>query len=159
MDEAIDGRDSHGLIREYLIPCAERLICGDCDTFVFISTRNQLEQYAGLSLILVGVCDIIKDDQIELVEFGRAMHPNILVSAPMHKVYKRSCAVLGFAYWPRELVFYNTQSPRPPKSWQQKSVSHLSELIHIPATARPSNRSILRLPMAKALQLATARVA
>jgi hypothetical protein len=47
----------------------------------------------------------------------------------MHKVYKRFSAVLGFAYWPRELVFYNTQSPRPPKSWQQKSVSHLSELI------------------------------
>ena len=57
------------------------------------------------------------------------MHPNILVSAPTHKVYKRSCAVLEFAYWPREVVFYNTQSPRPPKSWQQKSASHLSELI------------------------------
>ena len=33
------------------------------------------------------------------------MHPNILVSAPTHKVYKRSCAVLEFAYWPREVVF------------------------------------------------------
>jgi hypothetical protein len=29
------------------------------------------------------------------------------------------------------LVFYNNLSPGPPKSWQQKSVSHLSELIHL----------------------------
>ena len=65
VDEAIDGRDGHSLVREYLIPCAERLIGGDCYTFVFVSARNQLEQNAGFSLILMRIRDIIKDDQIE----------------------------------------------------------------------------------------------
>ena len=53
MDEAIDSRDGHSLIWEYLIPCAERLISGYCDTFIFISTRNQFEQDAGFSLIFM----------------------------------------------------------------------------------------------------------
>ena len=73
MDEAIDSRDGHSLVREYLIPCAERLIGGDSYTFVFISTRNQLEQDAGFSLIFMCVSYIIKDDQIELVEFGQSI--------------------------------------------------------------------------------------
>ena len=55
MDEAVYSRDSHGLVREYLIPCAERLIGGDCDTFVFVSASNQLEQDAGFSLILMRI--------------------------------------------------------------------------------------------------------
>ena len=31
MDQAVDGRDGHGLVREDLIPSAERLVGGDGD--------------------------------------------------------------------------------------------------------------------------------
>jgi hypothetical protein len=29
MDETVDGGERHGLVREYFVPCAERLIGGD----------------------------------------------------------------------------------------------------------------------------------
>ena len=73
MDEAVYRRDCHGLIREYLIPCAEGLIGGNRYAFVFIPACNQLEQDACFGLILMRVGDIIKNDQIELVAFGQSI--------------------------------------------------------------------------------------
>ena len=70
MDEAVDGGDSHGFVGEDLIPAAEGLVGRDGDAAIFIAPSDQFEEDAGFSLILVGIGDVVEDDQVELVEFG-----------------------------------------------------------------------------------------
>ena len=67
--EPVDGRQRHGFVGEDLAPFAERLIGRDQQGSAFIAGGDQLEQYAGLSLILGDVGDIVKDQQLVLVEF------------------------------------------------------------------------------------------
>ena len=50
MNEAIDGREGHGLIREDFAPFAERLIGSDEHRSSFVAGADQLEQNAGLRL-------------------------------------------------------------------------------------------------------------
>ena len=52
MDEAVDGGEGHGLIREDLAPLAERLVGGDQHGSPFVSGGNQLEEDAGLGMVL-----------------------------------------------------------------------------------------------------------
>ena len=61
MDEAIDGGERHGLVWEDLAPFAEWLIGGDQHLASFVAGSDQLEQHAGLGLILADVDDVIKD--------------------------------------------------------------------------------------------------
>ena len=53
MNETVDGREGHGLIREDLAPFTERLIGGDEHRSPLVAGADQLEQDAGLGLILV----------------------------------------------------------------------------------------------------------
>ncbi len=69
VDEAINGGDGHGLVGEDLIPTTEGLIGRDGDAAVFVTPGDQFEEDAGFGLILVGICDVVEDDQVELVEF------------------------------------------------------------------------------------------
>ena len=70
MDEAVDGRDGHGLVGEDLIPAAEGLVGRYGDAAVFIASGDQFEEDASFGLILVGIGDVVEDDQVELVELG-----------------------------------------------------------------------------------------
>ena len=52
MDETVDRGKGHGLIREDFAPFAERLIGSDEHRSPFVAGADQLEQNAGLGLIL-----------------------------------------------------------------------------------------------------------
>jgi len=70
VDEAVDDGDGHGLIGEDLVPAAEGLVGCDRNAAVFVAPGDQLEEDARLGPILVGVGDVVEDDQVELVELG-----------------------------------------------------------------------------------------
>ena len=63
MDEAVDGGDSHGFVREDLIPSAERLVGGDGDAAVFVAPGDQFEEDVGFGLILVGISDVVEVEE------------------------------------------------------------------------------------------------
>src|SRR6476620_4066260 len=68
MDQAIDGGERHGGIGKDLSPFAEGLVGGDQHRPSFVSGADELEQYAGLGLILGDVSKVIEDQQMESVE-------------------------------------------------------------------------------------------
>ncbi len=70
MDEAIDGGERHGGIGEDLAPFAERLVGGDQHGAAFVAGADELEQDAGLGLILGDVGEVVEDQQVEFVELG-----------------------------------------------------------------------------------------
>lgn len=45
VDEAVDGRDRHGLVGKDLLPGAEGLVCDDAGAAGFKATRDQLEEH------------------------------------------------------------------------------------------------------------------
>lgn len=70
MDEAIDGREGHGLIREDFAPFAEWLIGSDEHRSPLVTGADQFEQHAGLGLILGDIGEVVEDEQMIFVEFG-----------------------------------------------------------------------------------------
>ena len=70
VDEAVDGGERHGLIGEDLAPFAEGLIGGDQHGSPLVARGDQLEQDAGLGLILGDVGDVVEDEQVVAVELG-----------------------------------------------------------------------------------------
>jgi hypothetical protein len=70
VDEAIDRREGHGLIREDFAPFAKWLIGSDEHRSSFIAGTDQLEQHAGLGLILGHIGKIVENEQVIFVEFG-----------------------------------------------------------------------------------------
>src|SRR5438034_2685503 len=68
MDQAIDGGERHGGIGKDLSPFAEGLVGGDQHRPSFVSGADELEQHAGLGLILGDVSKVIEDQQMEAVE-------------------------------------------------------------------------------------------
>ena len=68
MNEPIDGGERHGGVREDPIPFAEGLIGGDQHRALFVACADELEQHAGLGLILGDVGEVIEDQQIEAIE-------------------------------------------------------------------------------------------
>ncbi len=68
--EPVGSRQRHGLIGENLAPFAEGLVGRDQQGSAFIAGGDQLEQHAGLGLILGDVGDIVEDQQLVLVELG-----------------------------------------------------------------------------------------
>ena len=70
MDEAIDGRERHGLVGEDLAPFAEWLIGCDQHGSPLVTRGDQLEQDAGFRLILGDIGKVIEDEQIVAVELG-----------------------------------------------------------------------------------------
>ena len=71
VNQPVDGGYGHGFVREDLIPAAEGLVGGDGDAAVFVAPGDQLEEDTGLGLILMGIGDVIEDDQVEPVQFGQ----------------------------------------------------------------------------------------
>ena len=70
MNETVDGREGHGLIWEGLAPFTERLIGGDEHRSSLVASADQLEQNAGLGLILGDIGEIVQNQQVIFVEFG-----------------------------------------------------------------------------------------
>src|SRR5208282_6151426 len=68
MDEAIDGGQGHGRIGEDLAPFAEWLVRRDEDRSSFVAGRDELEEDAGLRLVLADVGEVVEDQEIEPVE-------------------------------------------------------------------------------------------
>ena len=68
MNEAIDRGERHGGIGEDLSPLAERLVGGDEHRATFVSCADELEQHAGLGLILGDIGEIVEDQEIEAIE-------------------------------------------------------------------------------------------
>ena len=70
MDEAVDGGERHGGVGEDLAPFAERLVGGDQQGPALVARADQLEQHAGLRLVLGDIGEIIEDQQVIFVELG-----------------------------------------------------------------------------------------
>ena len=68
MNEAVDGGEGHGWIREDRVPGTEWLVGRDQHGATLVSRADEFEQHAGLSLVLGDVCDVVEDQQLELVE-------------------------------------------------------------------------------------------
>src|SRR6202049_374924 len=70
VDETVDGGERHGLVGEDVVPFAERLIGGNRQRSPLVAHGNQLEQDAGLGLLLGDGGAVVEDQQVELVELG-----------------------------------------------------------------------------------------
>jgi hypothetical protein len=68
VNEAVDGRDRHGPVREEPIPGAEGNVGGDGEAAVLVAPGDELEDDAGFRVVLLGVGDVVEDDQVEAVE-------------------------------------------------------------------------------------------
>ena len=68
VDEAVDGGERHGGIGEDLAPFAEGLVGGDEDGAALVAGADQLEQDAGLGLVLGDVGEVVEDQEVEAVE-------------------------------------------------------------------------------------------
>ena len=68
VNEAIDGSEGHGGVREDPISFAEGLIGRDQHGAPFVARADELEQHAGLGLVLGDVGEVIEDQQIEAIE-------------------------------------------------------------------------------------------
>ena len=68
MNEAIDRGERHGGIGEDLSPLAERLVGGDEHRATFVSCADELEQHAGLGLVLGDIGEIVEDQEVEAIE-------------------------------------------------------------------------------------------
>ena len=82
VDETIDGRERHGLVREDLVPFAERLVGRD-------QHGSPLEQHARFGLILGDVGEIIEDEQMVAVELGNRGFEGELATSdlePLHEI-------------------------------------------------------------------------
>jgi hypothetical protein len=70
MNQAVDDRDRHCLVREDFAPFAERLIGGDQEGSPLVPGTDQFKEHAGFGLVLGDVGDVIEDQQMEFVELG-----------------------------------------------------------------------------------------
>ncbi len=70
VDKPVDGGQRHGGVREDPCSIRRRAGCRDQDRPPLIAGRDQLEQHAGLGLILGDVGEVVEDQEIELVELG-----------------------------------------------------------------------------------------
>ena len=64
MDEAVDGRQRHRGVRKDLVPFSEGLIYRNEHGSALVSGADQLEEHAGLGLILGDVSEIVEDQEI-----------------------------------------------------------------------------------------------
>jgi hypothetical protein len=68
VNQAIDGGQRHGGIRENLAPCTKWLIGGDQRRSPLVTGTDQLEQNLGFRLIFTDIGEIIEDQQVKAVE-------------------------------------------------------------------------------------------
>ena len=60
VDETVDRRERHGLVRENLRPVGKGLVGSDQQGAAFVAGRDELEQNAGLRLVLADVGEVIE---------------------------------------------------------------------------------------------------
>src|SRR6516162_7066025 len=70
MNEAVDDRDRHRLVREDLAPFAKGLVGGDQQRTPLVPGAAQLKEDAGFSLVFGDVGEVIEDQEVESVELG-----------------------------------------------------------------------------------------
>src|SRR5512134_3519416 len=68
VDEPVDHGQRHGWVGEDLAPLTERLVCGDEDGAAFVAGADELEQDAGLGLVLADIGEVVEDQEVEAVE-------------------------------------------------------------------------------------------
>src|SRR5438445_8611623 len=88
MNEAVDGGERHGLVWKDLAPFAEWLVGGDQHGAPLVAAADQLEQHAGLGLILADVDDVIEDQEMILVELGERAFQCELASRDLQTLYE-----------------------------------------------------------------------
>ena len=71
VDEPVDGGDGHGFIGEDVVPVLEGLIAGDDQRPPLISLGDELEEDAGLALILPGIAKIVQNQAIKAIQLGQ----------------------------------------------------------------------------------------
>ena len=62
MNESVDRRHGHHIVREDGIPFTERLVSGDNQAAALITVCNELKQHLGFRVGLSDIADIIQDD-------------------------------------------------------------------------------------------------
>src|SRR5262249_60401302 len=70
MNQAVDDRDRHCLVREDFAPYAERLIGSDEEGSPLVPGADEFKEHAGFGLVLGDIGDVIEDQQMEFVELG-----------------------------------------------------------------------------------------
>jgi hypothetical protein len=95
MDEAVDGRERHGLVGEDFAPFAERLVGRYQHGPPLVACGNQLEQHAGFGLILGDVSEVIKDEQIVAIEPGDRMFEGQVATGDLELLDEIGCPALG----------------------------------------------------------------
>ena len=70
MNQAVDDRDRHCLVREDFAPFAEGLVGGDEERASLVAGADELKEHAGFGLVFGDVGDVIEDQQVEFVELG-----------------------------------------------------------------------------------------
>ena len=68
VDEPVDGGDGDGGVGEDAVPGAEGLVGGDGEAARLVAPRDELEEDGGLGLVLLGVGEVVEDDEVEAVE-------------------------------------------------------------------------------------------
>lgn len=89
VDETVDRGERHGLVRENSRPIAKGLVGGDRQRTAFVAGRDELEQDAGLRLILADIGEVIEDEEVILVELGeRRLELEVAAGGlkPLHEV-------------------------------------------------------------------------
>ena len=71
MNEAVDDRDCHCLVREDFAPLAKGLVGGDEEGSPLVAGADEFKEHAGFGLVLGDVGDVIEDQQMEFVELGK----------------------------------------------------------------------------------------
>lgn len=70
MNEAVDRSDSDSLNYEALIPCVEAQFGRSGMASALVALSDQFEEHGALGPVLLGICIVIEDDEIELVELS-----------------------------------------------------------------------------------------
>ncbi len=73
MDQAVDRSHRHARIGEHVVPARERLVGGDQDAAPLVALGDELEQDAGLGLVLANIGDVVEDEQVVAIELGQRL--------------------------------------------------------------------------------------
>src|SRR3984893_7478085 len=88
MNQAVDDRDRHCLVREDLAPFAEGLVGGDEEGSPLVAGADELKEHAGFGLVFGDVGDVIEDQQMEFVELGNSGFESELATGNLQSLDK-----------------------------------------------------------------------
>ena len=87
--QVVDDGDSHRRIGEDLAPVAEGLVGGDQQGSPLVAGADQLEQDAGLGLVLGDIGEVVEDQQVVFIEPGDGRFEGELAAGdlqPLHEI-------------------------------------------------------------------------